>query len=377
MDRRHFMARATVGATAATLAASSVQAQASGTVTWQLASSFPKTLDTIFGGATRVAERVAQLTEGRFQIKVAAAGEMMAPFAVFDATSKGEIQVAHTASYYFLEKNTALAFDSALPFGMQQRQHNAWYFHGGGQQLVRELLRGYNLIGFAGGATGTQMGGWYRKAINQLDDLKGLKMRIPGLSGRIIGRLGVESVALPGGEIVKALTDGRIDAAEWVGPYDDERLGLHKATSYYYYPGWWEPNVTLSFLVNLAAWNALPAPFKVAFETACNEAHLLMMAQYDQRNPDAMNRLLRQGVVFLPFPLAVMLAARDAAQAVYAEEEAKNPAFAKIYASWRDSLDDQNLWFKLAEGTYSTFVQSQRARRDSGTGKAAAKAGKK
>jgi TRAP-type mannitol/chloroaromatic compound transport system substrate-binding protein len=375
VDRRRFMA----GATAASAAALTLPAaaQTGTTVTWQLASSFPKTLDTIFGGATRVAERVAQLTDGKFQIKVAAAGEMMAPFAVLDATSKGDIQLCHTASYYFIDKNSAFAFDSALPFGMQQRQHNAWYYQGGGQALIRDLMKGYNLINFIGGATGTQMGGWYRKAINQLDDLKGLKMRIPGLSGRIISRLGVEPVPLPGGEIVKALGEGKIDAAEWVGPYDDERLGLHKATSYYYYPGWWEPNVSLSFLVNIAAWNALPPAYKAAFEVACNEAHVLMMSQYDQRNPDAMNRLVRQGVVFLPFPLAVMLAARDAAQAVYAEEENTNPAFRRIYSSWRDSLDDQNLWFKLAEGTYSNFVQSQRTRKDTAPSKAATKGAKK
>jgi TRAP-type mannitol/chloroaromatic compound transport system substrate-binding protein len=363
MDRRKFLAQSSAAAAATTAAILPAAAQTPGTVTWQLASSFPKTLDTIFGGATRLAERVAQLTDNKFQIKIAAAGELMAPFAVFDATSKGEIQVSHTATYYYIDKNTAFAFDSALPFGMQQRQHNAWYLYGGGQQLMREVLRGYNLNCFLGGATGTQMGGWYKKAINQVGDLKGLKMRIPGLSGRIIGKLGVEAIALPGGEIVKALGDGRIDAAEWVGPYDDERLGLHKTTSYYYYPGWWEPNVTLSFLVNNTAWAALPPAFKAAFEAASNEAHLHMMSQYDQRNPEAMNRLVKLGVVFLPFPLAVMLAARDAAQAVYEEEQAKNPAFKKIYDSWSASLDDQNLWFKLAEASYATFVQNQRTRK--------------
>lgn len=361
MQRRQFI----TGLGAATAAATQLPAVAQGTgsVNWRLASSFPKTLDTIFGGAERLAARVAQLTDNKFQIKVHAAGELMPALGTFDATQKGEIECSHSVSYYFADKNTALAFDAALPFGMQARQHNAWYHFGGGRELIREVFAQYGMLSFPGGATGTQMGGWYRKTIRETEDLKGLKMRIGGyLAGKIISKLGVQTVSLPAGEIVDGLKSGKIDAAEWIGPYDDERLGLHKVTSNYYYPGWWEPNVTVSFHVNKAAWDKLPKMFQAAFETAAAEVNLMMMAQYDQRNPEAAQRLVKSGAVFLPMPSAVMYAARDAAAAVYEEESAKNPLFKKLFEAWRTSLDDQNIWFKLAEGTYSSFVQSQRVR---------------
>ena len=241
-------------------------------VRWNLASSFPRSLDTLFGGAQVLADHVEAMSGGNFKIKVYSGGELVPPFEVMDSVQQGSIQVAQTASYYFIGKNPALAFDSCVPFGMTSRQQSAWLHVGGGLDLIRGLLSDFNIISFPAGNTGAQMGGWFKKEVNALSEMKGLRMRIPGMGGQAMSKLGVSVQNIPGGEIYTALERGAIDATEWVGPYDDEQLGLHKVAKYYYYPGWWEPGPSLSFYVNQGEWAKLPKEYQEIFTAAARVA---------------------------------------------------------------------------------------------------------
>ena len=354
MDKRRFL-RAGLAASAAAVAVPAL-AQASPNVRWRCASSFPKSLDTIYGGGEVLARRVGQITGGKFQISVHAAGEIVPAFGVVDAVQGGSIECGHTASYYFVGKNRTFGFETTLPFGMNQRQQNAWMYYGGGLQLVREFLREYGIVNFPGGNTGVQMGGWFRREIKSLADLKGLKMRIPGIGGEVMARLGAVPQNIPGGDIYPALEKGTIDAAEWVGPHDDEKLGFHKIAPHYYYPGWWESNSMYSFYVGTKAWEALPKEYQAAFEAAAAEANIDMMAEYDFKNPPALRRLVGAGVKLHADPVDLMRAAQDAAFDLYAEESEKNPAFRKIFDSWSKFRGDVMLWHRFAEHTYSSFV---------------------
>lgn len=329
-------------------------------VRWRLASSFPKSLDTIYGAAEVMARRVAAITQGRFQIKVHASGEIVPGLQVMDAVQQGTVECGHTASYYYVGKDMAFAFDTALPFGLTARQQNAWMYAGGGLALMRELFAKYNIIQFPGGNTGVQMGGWFRKEIKGLADLQGLKMRIPGLGGQILAKLGGVPQTLAGADIYPALERGALDAAEWVGPYDDAKLGFHKIAPHYYYPGWWEGGPQLSFYVNLDKWKALPEPYQNAFEAACAEANAFMLAEYDAKNPEALMRLLGQGVKLHAYPAEVMQAAHQAAFQLYDEEAARNPGFAKIYTEWKRFREQTLQWFKVAEASYANFLYFSR-----------------
>jgi len=354
MDKRRFLQSGVVAGAAAISAPAF--AQAGPNIRWRMASSFPKSLDTIYGGAEVLSKRLAAITGGRFQISVHAAGELVPAFGVVDAVQAASVECGHTASYYFVGKNKAFGFETTLPFGLNQRQQNAWMYYGGGLELVREYLREYNIISFPGGNTGVQMGGWFRKEIRSLADLKGLKMRIPGIGGEVMARLGAVPQQIAGGDIYPALEKGTIDAAEWVGPYDDEKLGFYKVAPHYYYPGWWESNSMYSFYVNTKAWEALPKDYQAAFEAAAAEANIDMMAEYDFKNPPALRRLVGNGVKLHAYSTELMKAAQDAAFDLYAEESAKNPAFRKIYDSWSKFRGDVMLWHRFAEHTYSSFV---------------------
>jgi TRAP-type mannitol/chloroaromatic compound transport system substrate-binding protein len=357
MQRRDFL---TGAGAAAMLPLSGVQAAPGETgalpaIRWRLASSFPKSLDTIYGAGETLSKRVAALTGGKFQIRVFAGGELVPGLQVLDAVGNGTAECGHSAGYYYVGKNLALAFDTAVPFGLTARQQNAWMYAGGGIEALRALYAKYNVVQFPGGNTGTQMGGWFRKPIKSLADLKGLKMRIPGIGGQIMAKLGAVPQTLPGGDIYPALERGALDAAEWVGPYDDEKLGFHKIAKHYYYPGWWEGGPQLSFYVNQAAWNALPETYRQAFEVASAEANQMMLAQYDAKNPPALLRLAGQGVKLHPFPKDVMLAARRATFELYEAEAKTNPDFAAIYRPWKQFRDTQFQWFKVAEAAYANF----------------------
>ncbi len=335
------------------------QGQGLPTLKWRIASSFPKSLDTIYGGAEVLAKRIAELTEGRFEIRVFAGGEIVPPFGVLDAVQQNTVECCHTCGYYFHGKNKAFSIDTAIPFGLNARQMNGWYYYGEGLTLTREFFAKYSVVNFPGGNTGTQMGGWFRKEVKSLEDLKGLKMRIPGFGAEVFSALGAVPQALPGGEIYPALERGAIDAAEWVGPYDDEKLGFYKVAKFYYYPGWWETGPQISFYVNKEQWEKLPKPYQAAFETAATEANLRMMAAYDAKNPQAIQRLVQNGAQLKRYPDDVLKAAYDAAQKLYAEESAKNPDFKKLYDSLRAFQQISDIWMSLPEGALANFMQAQ------------------
>ncbi|MFC4161499.1 TRAP transporter substrate-binding protein [Chitinimonas lacunae] len=361
MERRNFLKGAGgAGIVAASVAAPAIAAEP--TVQWRLTSSFPKSLDTIYGAGETLAKRVSDITEGKFQIKVYAAGEIVPGLQALDAVQQGTVQLCHTAGYYYVGKNKAFAFDAALPFGLTSRQQAAWMYFGGGMQLMRDFYREFNVINFPGGNTGAQMGGWFRKEVKSLADVKGLKMRIPGIGGEVWARLGAVPQTLAGGDIYPALEKGTIDAAEWVGPYDDEKLGFYKVAKHYYYPGFWEPGPQLSFLVNAAEWAKLPKHFQAAFEAAAAEANITMQAEYDAKNPLALAKLLQNQVKLLRYPTDLLKAGQTAAFAIYEEEAAKNPAFKKIYTEWKKFRSLEHAWFNLAETQLESFMYSNKVK---------------
>ena len=355
MQRRKFL---TAGASlaAAVPALSQAQSAALPAIKWRLTSSFPKSLDTIFGSADTIAKRVLTSTGGKFVIQVFAPGEIVPGPQALDAVRDGTVECCHTAPYYYFGKDPTFAFGTAMPFGMNSRQQNAWMYHGGGFALMREFYKDYNIINFPAGSTGAQMGGWFRKEIKTVADLKGLKFRIAGLAGRVLSKLGVVPQQISGADIYPALEKGTIDAAEWVGPYDDEKLGFNKIAKYYYYPGWWEGGPELDLFVNIKQWEALPSEYKSILEGACAEANVDMLAKYDALNPAALKRLVQNGVQLRPFSKEILNACYRAANEVYEEESAKNPKFKKIYDAWKIFRDDQILWFRVAEQNFDNFM---------------------
>ncbi len=325
-------------------------------VRWRLASSFPRFLDTLFGGAEVLSERVSAMTGGQFEIRVYPAGEVVPGLQVMDAVQQRTVEACHTASYYYIGKNPALAFDCCVPFGLTARQQTAWLLEGGGLELMRGFFSDYSMLNFPGGNTGVQMGGWFKEEIGGLADLKGLKMRIPGLGGKVMDALEVSVQVIPGGEIYMALERGALDATEWVGPYDDEKLGFHKIAKNYYYPGWWEPGPNLSFYVGQEAWGSLPAAYKEVFQTATREAAAVMQAQYDVRNAPALKRILEAGVTLRPFTDDIMFGARAATQQILEEQAAADPAYAKLYKQWSAARKDMFSWFSTSELAYAKYA---------------------
>ena len=359
MERRSFVQGAGLaGVLAAGVAPAIVHAQAN--IRWRLASSFPKSLDTIFGGAEIFAKKVADMSGGKFQISTHAAGEIVPALGVVDAVQGGTVEVAHTAPYYFFGKDETFALGCAIPFGLNSRQMTAWVYEGNGLKLMREFYKAYNIISFPGGNTGAQMGGWYRKEIKSAADIKGLKMRIGGFAGKVLERLGGVPQNIPGGEIYPALEKGTIDAVEWVGPYDDQKLGFNKVAPNYYYPGWWEGGPQLDLMVGIKAYDALSAEYKAIIECAAAYAHVDMQAKYDARNPGALKQLVGSGTKLFRFPKDVMELAFKEAMALYSELSAKNPNWKKVYDDYSKFRADQNLWFRFAEASFDDFMQAQK-----------------
>ena len=359
MDRRSIIKHAGIAGVLAAGAAPAVHAQAA--IRWRLASSFPKSLDTIYGGAEVFSKAVKAMSGGKFEISVHAGGELMPPFGVMDGVQQGTVEMCHTVPYYFYGKNPAFALGSAIPFGFNARQMNAWMLHGNGRKLMNEFYANYNAISFAGGNTGTQMGGWYRKEIKSPADFKGMKMRLGGgLVGEVMQKLGAVPQSIPGGEIYQALEKGTLDAAEWVGPYDDQKLGFNKVAPFYYYPGWWEGGPEVDFFVNQKAFGGLSAENKAIIEAATNVAHVDMLAKYDAMNPKALKQLVAAKTKVLPFSQAVMDASFKASMEVFAQNDAKSPEWKKIYADMRAFQRDQILWFRFAEARFDSFMSSQK-----------------
>jgi TRAP-type mannitol/chloroaromatic compound transport system substrate-binding protein len=358
MDRRSLIKRAGIAGVLATGIAPAVHAQAA--IRWRLASSFPKSLDTIFGAAEVFSQQVKAMSGGKFEISVHAAGELMPAFGVVDGVQQGTVEACHTAPYYFFGKNECFALGTAIPFGLNSRQMTAWMYEGNGLKLMREFYAKYSMISFPGGNTGAQMGGWYRKEIKTLADMKGLKMRIGGFAGKVLERLGGVPQNIPAGEIYQSLEKGTIDAAEWVGPYDDLKLGFNKVAPFYYYPGWWEGGPQLDFFINQKSFDALSAENKAIVENAAAHAHVVMQARYDARNPAALKQLVGQGTKLRPFSTDVMNESFKQAMEVYSEIGTKNPDWAKIYGDYAKFRADQNLWFRFTEATFDRFMQSQK-----------------
>jgi TRAP-type mannitol/chloroaromatic compound transport system substrate-binding protein len=360
MERRSFLKKAGAGLAGAAVAAPAFSQQAAGgapTVNWRLTSSFPKSLDTLFGAAEFVAKRVAAATNGKFTIKVFAAGELVPGLQALDAAKDGTVECAHTAPYYYSGKDLTFAIGTTIPFGLNARQQNAWMYHGGGLELMREFYREYNIYSMPCGNTGAQMGGWFRKEIKTVKDLKGLKFRIASaVAGAALAKLGVVPQQIAGGDIYPALEKGTIDAAEWVGPYDDEKLGFYKVAKFYAYPGWWEGNAQIDLFINLKAWEALPPDYKAILEAACAEAHVDTLAKYDAANPAALKRLIGNGVKLMPFTNEILAACYKAANEVYAEISEKNAKFKKVYDSWSKFRDEQVQWFSVAENRFDNFM---------------------
>ena len=356
MKRRSFLKRAAVGVAATSAVAAPAIAQSNPKIQWRLAASWPKSLDTLFGGADLVARRVSEITDGNFQIRTFAAGEIVPPLQVLDAVQAGTVEVGHTALYYYFGKDPALALICAVCFGPNTRQSNAWWYEGGGEQAAEPLMKDYNCKALLAGSTGTQMGGWWRKEIKSLADLKGVKFRIGGMAGLIMAKLGVVPQLIGGPDIYPALEKGTIDAAEWVGPYDDEKLGFNKVAKYYYYPGFWEGGPMLHTIVNLDKWNSLPKHYQTALRTACGEANTWMPAKYDTVNVQALRRLVAGGTQLRAFPHAVMAAAEKASYELYDELKGKSKHWARMYPDWLKFRNDEFLWFRVAEHTYDTYA---------------------
>ena len=361
MKRRDFLKVSAVGA-AATAVASPAIAQSMPEIKWRMTSSFPKSLDTIYGGAVEFAKYVAEMTDNKFQIQVFSAGEIVPGLQALDATSNGTIEMSHTVSYYYVGKDPTFPLFCAVPFGLNTRQQNAWFYDGGAQKLMDEFTKKFNVVSLLGGNTGAQMGGWFRKEIKEVADLSGLKMRIAGLAGNVMQKLGVVPQQLAGGDIYPALEKGTVDAAEWVGPYDDEKLGFYKVAPFYYYPGWWEGGTTQHFMFNIAKFEELPKAYKAIVTAAAGAANVEETGRYDARNPQAIKRLVAAGAQLRPFSQPIMEACLKAANEIYADISSKNADFKKVYDNMVAFRNDEYLWWQVAEYTYDTFMIRTRPR---------------
>jgi TRAP-type mannitol/chloroaromatic compound transport system substrate-binding protein len=325
-------------------------------IRWRLASSFPRSLDTIFGAAEFMAERVKAMTDGRFDIRVYPGGELVPGLAVLDAVQNETVQIGQTCSYYYTGKNPALAFDTCVPFGMTARQQQAWLGEGGGGELMAKVFSDFGIRSFPSGNTGAQMGGWFKEELSGLDGLKGLKIRIPGLGGDVMSALGASVQVIAGGEIFPALERGAIDATEWVGPYDDEKLGFYKVAKNYYYPGWWEPGPSMSIYIGDKAWASLPVVYQEILKSAIHEAGLEMQRRYDARNPAALKRILSHGVALRPFSDDLLEGALAASTQILEDYAAADAGYAEIYQHWKTSRADQFQFFSTAELAYAKFA---------------------
>ncbi|RVT98776.1 ABC transporter substrate-binding protein [Rhodovarius crocodyli] len=354
MERRHILGAAAAAAPAAL--ATPALAQSLPEVRWRLQSSFPRVFDILFHTAERIGNRVAQLTDGKFRIQPFQAGEIVGGLQVLDAVQAGTIECGHTATYYFVGKDVSFAPFTALAFGLTARQQVAWFRHGGGNELLADLLKEYNAVGFSAGNTGAQMGGWFRNEVRSLQDLQGLKFRITGLAGQLFTRLGAAPVLTAPSDIYPSLERGVIDAAEFTGPHDDERGNYVRVARNYYAPGFWEPGANLHLIINQRAFAALPDLYKHALEMACLEADSEMISRYDHFNPLALRRLVGAGAQLRFWPREVLQAAWRANEEMIAELSGRNPRFKAIMDKYLPYRSDLFQWFRVAENSYDNFA---------------------
>jgi len=355
MKRRQFLKAGTAGIAASAIAAPAI-AQSSPELKWRLTASWPKSLDTLYGSCETMAKHVAEATDNKFHIQVFAAGEIVPGLNVLDAVQNGTVEMGHTATYYFIGKEPTWALFCAVPFAMNARQQNAWFYDGEGLKLMNDFAKKSNVYCLVGGNTGAQMGGWFRKEIKTVDDLKGLKFRIGGWAGKTLQKLGVVPQQLAGGDIYPALEKGTIDAAEWVGPYDDEKLGFNKVAPYYYYPGWWEGGTANHFMINLDKWNELPKGYQAIISAAAGLANVEQQGRYDARNPAALRRLVAAGTQLRPFSQAIMEACLKASNEVNAEASASSADYKKIWEAIHAFRNEEYFWWQVSEFTYDNFM---------------------
>ena len=355
MKRRKFLMALGAAAASTTIAKPAI-AQSNPTIKWRLAASWPKSLDTIYGACETIPKYISEATDGKFQIQSFAAGEIVPALQVLDAVQSGTVEMGHTAMYYFIGKDPTWALFCATPFGLNARQQNAWYQDGEGTKLIDDFGTKFNVHCLSAGNTGCQMGGWFNKELKEPADLKGLKMRIGGWAGKTLGKLGVVAQQIAGGDIYPALEKGTVDAAEWVGPYDDEKLGFYKVVKFYYYPGWWEGGTTLHQLVNLAKWNELPKSYQAIVTAAAAYANVEVQARYDARNPQALKRLVAAGTQLRSFSQPILEACLKASNEVNAETSAVNADYKKVWDSIVPFRNDAYLWWQVAEYGYDSFM---------------------
>jgi TRAP-type mannitol/chloroaromatic compound transport system substrate-binding protein len=351
-------AQAPAGEAAATTAPA--QAPAQGTdmpaMTWDMPTSWGPSIPVVFSACQRFAARVGEMTGGRLTINAAEAGKIVPGLQVYEAIENGTAFIGHTASFYWVGRDPAWGIPTALPFGLTTQQSNAWYYYGGGKALYDEFFAENGIVYLPAGNTTQQMGGWFKKEVNAVSDLQGLKMRIPGIGGQVMTRLGVTTQQIAGGEIFQALSAGTVDAAEFIGPVEEEKLGFQNAAEYYMYPGWWEPAAVLSVFVSKAEWDKLPALYQQAITVAAAEANVTMVAQYDAENMAALRRLQEGGTQLKPFSQEIMQAAQTAAFELYAENSASSPAFKKMYEPWLTFRNEVYNWHGLNEYAFMNFV---------------------
>jgi TRAP-type mannitol/chloroaromatic compound transport system substrate-binding protein len=361
MKRRQFLQAAGLGLATCAVAKPAI-AQSMPELKWRLTSSFPKSLDTLYGGGEVFAKAVAEATDNRFQIQVFASGEIVPGLAAADAVQSGTVELCHTASAYYVGKDPTFAFGTTVPFGLNARMQNAWWFFGGGAELMNDFYKRFNIYALVAGNTGAQMGGWFRKEIGEVADLQGLKFRIAGIAGTVLAKLGVVTQQIAAGDIYPALEKGTIDAAEWIGPYDDEKLGFQKIAPYYYYPGWWEGQAMGHCFINISKWNSLTPIYRSILRNAAALANEWTLAKYDAVNPAALRRLLAGGTQLRAFSPAIMDVCLKAAFEVYAEVSAKNADFKKIWESMLAFRNEQYLWWQVAEYSYDSYLIRTRTR---------------
>ncbi len=362
VKRRDFIKSAAVAAAATTAVAAPAVAQSMPEVKWRLTSSFPRQLDTIFGTAQTLSRYLAEATDNRFQIQTFSAGEIVPGLQALDAVSNGTVECAHTPTYFYVGKDPTLGFGTGVPFGLNARQQHSWWYFGGGEKLVNESLAKFGVYSIPAGNSGCQMGGFFRKELNTVEDLRGLKFRIGGMGGQVLARLGVVPQQIAPGDLYPALERGTIDAAEFVGPHDDEKLGLNRVAPFYYYPGWWEGGAMLHLCVNQAEHAKLPKHYQAILFQACEAANNWMIAKYDQVNPSALRRLVAAGTQLRPFPQAIMEASLKAANEYYAEIAGRNELFKRTLDSYVAFRGESLLWWQVGELSFDAFMARTRGR---------------
>ena len=356
MKRREFIGGLGGGAA---LAACTPQTQQEGVSTsaerfsWKLVTTWLPNFPGLGTGVNTLARYIQEMSAGRIEITIYAAGELVPAFEVFDAVSQGSAEMGHGAAYYWRGKSEAAQFFATVPFGLNAHEQNAWLYYGGGLDLWREVYEPFNLMPFPAGNTGVQMGGWFNRPIDSMADLNGLKMRIPGIGGEVLRRAGGTPVNLPLSEIFTALQTGSIDATEWVSPYNDVAIGLHQAARYYYYPGWQEPGPTLECIINRDAWNSLPEDLQAIVRVACQATTLDMISEFMARNATSLAQLQsNEDVELRKFPDDVLSGLKELSRAVIEELAVDDPVFARVWDSCREFMAISQPWQAISEQAY-------------------------